>query len=78
MIRETVGLKTQEPGYSSVQIKPSIEIVDDFDFCYETISGLIRICKKGKKWMIRHPKEMKVSIDLNLVDGVLVDECLNV
>ena len=78
MIRETVGLKTQEPGYSSVQIKPSIEIVDDFDFCYETISSLIRICKKGKKWMIRHPKEMKVSIDLNLVDGVLVDECLNV
>lgn len=71
MIRETVGLKTLEPGFKSIQIKPSLEIVDDFDLSFESASGLITISKKGKNWKASVPEEMAVEIDLSLVEGTL-------
>lgn len=77
MIRETVGLVTIDPGYQSVEIKPSVEIVDDFDFVYKTVTGEIQIYKKGNRWTVNHPKEMIVSIDLTLVNGILDNESVS-
>lgn len=71
IIRESVGLKTLEPGYKSIQIKPSLEIVESFDMTYQSVSGQICISKRKKEWVVKVPKEVDVEIDLSRVDGIL-------
>ena len=75
IIRETVGLKSLEPGYQSICIRPSVEIVEDFDFRYQSVSGEIIIEKIGKDWSVSLPEDMPVTIDLSQVEGRL--RCLH-
>lgn len=69
IIRETVGLKTCQPGFKSILIQPTVEIVDEFDCSYKTQYGAISIHKKGQQWHIEIPQEIKYKIDLTQVNG---------
>ncbi len=71
IIRETVGLKILEPGYKAIQIKPSLEIVEDFEMTYQSVSGQICISKRKREWVVTVPKEIDVEIDLSRVGGFL-------
>ncbi|MFC3928661.1 family 78 glycoside hydrolase catalytic domain [Streptococcus caprae] len=73
IIRETVGLKASAPGFKAVQIKPSLEIVEDFELSYESATGPIHITKVGKDWTVRVADGVRVDIDLTAVAGRLID-----
>ncbi|MBD3949157.1 family 78 glycoside hydrolase catalytic domain [Tuanshanicoccus lijuaniae] len=72
MVREIAGLKNTAPGYEAIEVSPSVEIVDDFELCYQSATGLIKIIKRGKKWMIQADENIEVVVDLNPVQGKLV------
>ena len=69
IIRETVGLKTCQPGFKSILIQPTVEIVDTFDCSYKTQYGTISIQKKGQQWHIEVPQDIDYKIDLTQVNG---------
>ncbi|MGN1391285.1 MAG: alpha-L-rhamnosidase C-terminal domain-containing protein, partial [Sharpea porci] len=69
IIRETVGLKTCQPGFKSILIQPTVEIVDEFDCSYKTQYGTISIQKKGQQWHIEIPQDIDYNIDLTQVNG---------
>lgn len=72
IIRETVGLQATSPGYQSILIKPSVEIVKDFEFSYQTGYGHVRIQKKDKQWHIDIPEQITASVDVSAVQGGIV------
>lgn len=69
IIRETVGLKTCQPGFKSILIQPTVEIVDEFDCSYKIQYGTISIQKKGQQWHIEVPQDIDYNIDLTQVNG---------
>lgn len=72
ILRETVGVKVQEAGYRSILIQPTVEIVENFTYHYESASGPITIQKKGKNWTINTAAGIDVTLDLSAVGGVKV------
>ncbi|WP_446454049.1 family 78 glycoside hydrolase catalytic domain [Tuanshanicoccus yangjingiae] len=72
MIREIVGLKTIAPGFSKIKIAPSVEIVENFEMCYQSAAGLIEVMKQGKNWTVKVDDKITVEVDLNRVQGHLV------
>lgn len=73
MVRETVGLKTLAPGFSKIEISPSVEIAEEFEFEYISHSGMISIVKNGQKWQIKTEKNIEVVVNLSKVQGQLVN-----
>lgn len=73
MVRETVGLKTLAPGFSKIEISPSVEIAEEFEFEYQSHSGMISIVKNGQKWQIKTEKNIEVVVNLSKVQGQLVN-----
>ncbi len=69
MIRETVGLHVRKSGYQAITIKPSIEIVENFNFNFKSPQGPISIIKVGKDWRITVPKTIDMIVDLSEVGG---------
>lgn len=64
-----MGLRAVAPGYQAVMIQPALDLVDEFNFSYQTVHGKIEIRKNGQNWHIRMPEEIKIEIDLSVVGG---------
>ena len=73
MIRETVGLHIRKSGYRAITIKPSVEIVENFNFNFKSPQGFISIIKVGKDWKITVPKAIDMIVDLSEVGGRVSD-----
>lgn len=73
MIRETVGLHIRKSGYRAITIKPSVEIVENFNFNFKSPQGSISIIKVGKDWKITVPKAIEMIVDLSEVGGRVSD-----
>lgn len=73
MIRETVGLHIRKSGYRAITIKPSVEIVENFNFNFKSPQGSISIIKVGKDWKITVPKAIDMIVDLSEVGGRVSD-----
>lgn len=71
IVRETVGLKVLEPGFKNIQIKPSLEIVTDFEMTFASPQGPISISKTDKKWLISVPDHVDAEVDLTAVEGTV-------
>lgn len=62
VIKYVIGLNMTEPGYKGIVIDPKVQILNDFNFSYETQNGVIDFQLKDGEYYLKVPKKIKATI----------------
>ena len=61
-IREIIGLHAIQPGYKQILIQPRVNLLNDFDFSYQTPNGLIKLILHDIVYHVQADLEIKVEV----------------